>query len=86
MGNKESLIKGIKEMLSVMADNVCEINGNISTKFFKDAEELPIDRAVFDIDSDIVWLDNITEDGFNTIDIDSCTVEVVQAIYYLVKV
>lgn len=85
MENKETLIKGIKEMLSVMADNVCEINGNLSTKFFQDTEELPIDRAVFDIDSDIVWLDNITEDGFNTIDIDSCPIEVIQAIYYMVK-
>lgn len=85
MGNKESLIKGIKEMLSVMADNVCEINGNISTKFFKDAEELSIDRVVFDIDSYTIWLDNITDDGMNTIDIDSCSDEVVRLIWAIVK-
>lgn len=85
MKAREILIKEMKEKLLQTTDMTCEINGNIVAKFFNDGIKLPIDRVVFDIDSDIIWLDNITDDGMNTIDIDSCSDEVVMAVWTLVK-
>lgn len=85
MKAREILIKELKEKLLQTTDMTCEINGNIVTKFFNDGTELPIDRVVFDIDSDIIYIDNITDGGMNTIDIDSCSDEVVMAVWTLVK-
>lgn len=85
MKARKILIKELKENLSHSTDMTCEINGNAVAKFFNDGTELPIGRAVFDIDSDTIWLDNITDDGMNTIDIDSCSDEVVRMIWAIVK-